>query len=160
MPMSNIVSGTTIEGGTQIILTCDTEGATIYYTLDGSCPCDEATRHRYEGPITVATDVIVKAIAVKEGMDDSDIAIFIYVVNDINGVKSAFNIVATYSDGTLTISGAEGCTVRVYDLLGSEMAYSQRAGRTLALRLPQAEGYVVAVTTTDGQTVVRKITGR
>ena len=79
---------------------------------------------------------------------------------EIIPLPSSINIDATYSDGTLTISGAEGCTVRVYDLLGREMAYSQRAGRTLALRLPQAESYVVAVTTTDGQTVVRKITGR
>ncbi|MBQ3753161.1 MAG: Ig-like domain-containing protein, partial [Prevotella sp.] len=39
-PRSSRMSGTEIYRGAEIRLTCQTAGATILYTLDGSCPCD------------------------------------------------------------------------------------------------------------------------
>ena len=87
-PTASIKSGESVDIGTLLTLTCDTEGATIFYTLDGSCPCDEATRIKYESPIVIDTDVIVKAIAVKDDMDDSDVATFIYFVNEDNRIAN------------------------------------------------------------------------
>ena len=55
-------------------------GATIYYTLDGSCPCDATARNLYDEPITVSSDVTIKAVAVKDGMADSEVATFTYTV--------------------------------------------------------------------------------
>ena len=120
-PTANIRSGETIDGGTTLTLSCATEGATIYYTLDGSCPCDEVSRHLYDGPITIATDVVVKAIAVKEGMDDSDVATFVYIVNGINNLLSDNNIQIDCQDGTIVITGAEGASCHIYDLQGIEI---------------------------------------
>ena len=57
----------------KVVLTCGMEGATIHYTTDGSTPT--ASSPEYTGPITVNTDVI-RAVAVKSGMSDSDIALF------------------------------------------------------------------------------------
>lgn len=158
VPVANIQSGSLIEGGSQIVLSCATEGATIYYTLDGSCPCDEATRHKYDGPITIATNVVVKAIAVKEGMDDSDIATFIYMVNGINDITAKDRFKASYTDGTLTITGADGGSIRVFDLLGRELVSRKNASGNVSIRVPKAESYIVSVTFTDGNTVVRKVT--
>lgn len=79
-PTASISSGQIVGSGTQIILTCDTEGATIYYTLDGSCPCDETSRYVYDGPITISSDITIKAIAVKDGMEDSEVVNFTYTV--------------------------------------------------------------------------------
>ena len=159
-PVASIPSGELVEGGAKLVLTCATDGATIYYTLDGSCPCDKETRHKYDGPITIATNVVVKAIAVKDGMDDSDIATFIYIVNGINDMKMSKSLKVTYADGQLTITGAEGGTVRVFDLLGRELYAKRNAGQTVTVKVPQAESYIVSVTTADGKTVVRKVTGK
>lgn len=82
-PISNIATGTTVNKGTQIELSCKTEGATIYYTLDGSCPCDEnGTRFIYDGtPIVINDNVAIKAMAVAPNMDESDVVEFIYAID-------------------------------------------------------------------------------
>lgn len=81
-PKASIASGTVVEKGTAIMLTCKTEGATIYYTLDGSCPCDESSSRKvYDGtPIIINEDVTIKVFAVAPGMEDSDVAEFHYLV--------------------------------------------------------------------------------
>ena len=89
-PVSNIVSGSLVSEGTFVTLTCSTQGATIYYTLDGSCPCDETKRIVYDGtPIVVDRNVVVKAIAVAPNMEDSEImnAVYIVLTGDVNNDK-------------------------------------------------------------------------
>ena len=163
MPKASKRSGSTIEAGYLLWLTCNTAGATIYYTLDGSCPCDEAARIKYTGPFVLPCgQVTLKAIAVRQGMEDSDIATYTYTVEGGQGIadaKTDLRIEVTYTDGQLTITGAEGCMVRVYDLLGRELATKRNVGQAVAIKLYQAEGYIVSVTTKDGQTFVRKVTG-
>lgn len=64
------ISGTTLYRGQTVSLSCESEGATIYYTTDGSCPCDLATRIKYDGkPIPVNENVTIKALA--EGLNGS-----------------------------------------------------------------------------------------
>jgi len=46
-----------------VTLESDTEGATIYYTLDGSAPNEGSTQ--YTAPITVATNTVIRARAYK-----------------------------------------------------------------------------------------------
>ena len=82
-PTANIASGTSVECGTEIILTCETEGATIYYTLDGSCPCDETSRLVYSEPIVVNETVTIKAMAVAPDMTESDVVEFTYIVKGV-----------------------------------------------------------------------------
>ena len=90
MPETNIASGSLIDEGTAITLSCSTKGATIYYTLDGSCPCDEATRKVYDGtPIVIDRNVVLKAMAVAPNMEESDIMKSVYIVlrGDVNNDK-------------------------------------------------------------------------
>lgn len=92
-PTANIASGTVVEKGTAIILSCTTEGATIYYTTDGTCPCDETgSRKVYDGtPIVIENSVTLKAMAVAPDLTESDVAEFVYTVQpedeqgDVNG---------------------------------------------------------------------------
>lgn len=81
-PTTNIASGSVVKEGTEIILSCATEGATIYYTLDGSCPCDKnGTRAVYDGtPIKITESITIKAMAVAPNMYDSEVAEFVYTV--------------------------------------------------------------------------------
>ncbi len=50
-------------------LSCETPGATIYYTTDGTDPTRGSAV--YGSPISVSQDMVIKAFAVKADMDDS-----------------------------------------------------------------------------------------
>ncbi|SES83844.1 S-layer homology domain-containing protein [Natronincola peptidivorans] len=69
-----------IEEGTEIVLTTDTEGAAIYYTLDGSNPNTNSTE--YTNPIVIEENTTIKAIAVKEGMENSQVRTFTYTIDE------------------------------------------------------------------------------
>lgn len=62
----------------QITITCATDDALIYYTTDGNDPTTSSTL--YEGPFTLGASATVKAIAVKEGYNNSDIASAAYTM--------------------------------------------------------------------------------
>lgn len=151
-PTASIRSGETIESGTVLTLSCTTEGAVIYYTLDGSCPCDEATRYRYDGPITIASDVIVKAIAVKEGMDDSDVATFVYLVNGINSVLADNNIRIDSKDQTIIVTGAEGASCQIYDLQGRIATGRNHLTNQSRFKMKSAGIYLLHITLPNGKT--------
>lgn len=57
---------------TEVSIACATEGATIHYTTDGTDPSASSTE--YTAPIAIDKAMTIKAIAVKEGMQDSGIA--------------------------------------------------------------------------------------
>ncbi len=84
-PRSSRMSGTEIYRGAEIRLTCQTAGATILYTLDGSCPCDAQNANvlTYTGPITATgEELTIRAMAVANGMAESDVVEFRYKVID------------------------------------------------------------------------------
>lgn len=82
MPKVSVAEGT-YEKAQTVTLTTSTKGASIYYTLDGSTP--SATSTKYENAIEIATTTILKAIAVKEGLANSEILSVTYTIkNDWN----------------------------------------------------------------------------
>ncbi|MCQ2317633.1 MAG: chitobiase/beta-hexosaminidase C-terminal domain-containing protein [Bacteroidales bacterium] len=70
-------SGTYYEAQS-VTISCATEGATIYYTTDGTTPTSGSPV--YSAPITVAENMTVKAIAMKEGYDNSNVATAEYTI--------------------------------------------------------------------------------
>ncbi len=66
-----------------VALTTATEGAMIFYTLDGSDPFSEArgapTGPTYSAPITIARTVTVKAVAWRPGWRASDVSMAQYI---------------------------------------------------------------------------------
>lgn len=81
IPTANIETGT-YNGEQTVTLSCETEGADIYYTLDGSDPLEEIenTRARsvqvrgtlYTGPFKIDSSAQLLFTAVKDGMNSSD----------------------------------------------------------------------------------------
>ena len=68
----------TVSQGTKVELTTSTEGATIYYTLDGSEPTTSSTS--YSAPIEITEDTTIKAIAIKAGLTNSNVSQFSYSI--------------------------------------------------------------------------------
>lgn len=62
-----------------LVMSCATEGATIYYTTDGTAPTDQSTQ--YTGEISIGAIQTVKAIAYK-GETASEVASAYYYVGD------------------------------------------------------------------------------
>ena len=62
-----------------VTIACETEEATIHYTVDGTEPTAESPV--YTEAIAVGETTTIKAIAVKEGMTDSEIASATYTIN-------------------------------------------------------------------------------
>ena len=85
-PVISVASGTYYEEF-DVEITCATEGATIYYTIDGTDPTAES--EVYAEPIHVDADMTLKAIAMMEGYENSGIATANYVV--ITDVIIIFN---------------------------------------------------------------------
>lgn len=75
-----VISGTSpFETSTQITIECSTEGAKIYYTLDGNIPSQE-NGTLYTGAFTVTEKTSVKAIAVSDGYKASSVALKTFYV--------------------------------------------------------------------------------
>lgn len=60
--------------GNTLTITSVSTGAVIHYTTDGSNPTGSSTS--YSGPISVSAGTTVKAIAIKDGLADSEIATY------------------------------------------------------------------------------------
>lgn len=72
----------TVATGTEVTITCTTEGATIHYTDNGSVPTAESAT--YTGAITLTESKTIKAIAIKDGYKDSAVATATYTVGVVN----------------------------------------------------------------------------
>ena len=77
MPTFSIAGGT-YYAAQNVTLSCATSDATIYYTTDGSTPTTSSTA--YSTAIPVSATTTIKAIAVKAGMTDSDVATATYTI--------------------------------------------------------------------------------
>ena len=87
--------------GNKVTITA-ADGAAVYYTLDGGTPSDKAAK--YESEITLAKSATVKAIAVKDGFENSDVA--------AKEVKLALDKpVIKVSGNKVTITAADGTAV-------------------------------------------------
>ncbi len=87
-PKANIATGTAVRRGTKVTLSCDTEGADIYYTLDATKPPTKES-NRYTYPIEINGYTVIWAFAYKEGYPDSEFVKFSYYTStNIEGEDS------------------------------------------------------------------------
>ena len=77
IPVADITSQE-VEYGTEVTLSTDTEGASIYYTTDGSLPTKDSIL--YTKAIVIEKDMTIKAIALREDYADSAVATYVYTV--------------------------------------------------------------------------------
>lgn len=104
-----------VPSGTKIVLSTETEGASIYYTLDKTCPCDESNgaRTRYTEPIEITEDTYIIAYAIRDGNEDSATSHFSYTVKEENPpvVEPGPGGSTPSRKPTVTVSGTGGTAV-------------------------------------------------
>ncbi len=100
------------EGGSSntATITCSTEGATIYYTTNGSNPTTSSTV--YTGPIPVSGDVTIKARAYLTGLSASAIATATYKTSTTSVIASPTPLTINDS-GTGNTFNVAGYTLNV-----------------------------------------------
>ena len=137
-PAFSVASGA-VNSGTEVTITCSTEGAKIYYTTDGTEPTAESTE--YTVAISVTPPMTLKAIAVKDGMNDSAVASVSYTIKGTVATP-AFSVEsgAVNSGTSVTISCAtEGAkiyyTTDGNDPTAESTAYTDAISVTTAVTL-------------------------
>lgn len=108
-------------GSRLVEITCETEDATIYYTVDGSDPTTESKK--YTEPFRVSTTTVVKAIGVKEGLNNSEIA-----TATLNKSESAINVHAFLNPFITSGDGIENNIIS--DELMSKLDTTDKAAAT------------------------------
>jgi len=83
-PIASRISGTAVFRGQTVALTCETEGAQIYYTLDGTCPCESATRRLYTGPIAINDAMTLRIMAQGVNGTESTVRDYNYLIRQSN----------------------------------------------------------------------------
>lgn len=127
-PTFSIESGT--YASTQNVeISTTTEGATIYYTLDGTDPTDNSTE--YEEAIEVSDDATIKAIA--------------YLGS----------VVSNISEISITIGTAVTFTLNDKDAIEALGITLPEAGQGTKVELIEKDGISIAATTAEGKTDTR-----
>ena len=164
-PKSSIASGSEVTKGQQITLTCETPGAVIYYTLDGSCPCnDTPSRQIYSGPITITDNVtVITAMAAAKDLGESDIVTFNYHLHGYTGIdelSSSVNIwpLVTRSNVNVDLGGQKARSVSVMNVNGVRLFNATNVSEqiTIDFTMHPTGLYIIAVELNNGR-VVRKI---
>ncbi|MFC4966750.1 immunoglobulin-like domain-containing protein [Paenibacillus sp. GCM10023248] len=96
-PIANPASGSILQAGKSVQLATATDGANIYYTLDGSDPTSESTLYD-SGHMPTAMDangLTVRAIAQKNGMLDSVVQAFAYTTSTASDNAKMRSILAS-----------------------------------------------------------------
>jgi hypothetical protein len=123
-PNASVPSETEVEKGTQITLSCTTENAVIYYTLDGSNPSTSDTRVQYNAPIIINEETTIKAVAVLEGKSESEVVTYHYTVaigQAITEVNSHDRkVIPVHVHDAFEITGMDGnFSVSVFSMSGA-----------------------------------------
>lgn len=165
-PTANITTGSTIEKGTAITLHCSTEGAQIYYTLDGSCPCDNTeARKLYDGtPILINADTEIKAMACMDG-EESEVVTFFYKVlipdNVSNASAKGIKVYPTLVKDILNVDISESTKGYLFitDTNGRQILNidNAKSHNTINMTGLTSGMYVVVVRTEDGKCTTKII---
>ena len=83
-----------VEAETELTLACATEGAEIYYTLDGSAPTAESSK--YEAAFILTEDVTIKAVAILNGVS-SAVATAAYTIKQ-SEVPAVYTVAGAFGE--------------------------------------------------------------
>ena len=152
-PTPSVESGTYTENQ-KVALKSSTEGATIYFTTNGVEP-GRTTGTRYTGPIPAggmegqSITTTIKAIAVKNGMQDSEVKTFTYTINIPKPIVKHTITATAGANGSISPSG------KVEVVEGADQAFSITANEGYEIESLKVDGAAVSTATSYTFTNVR-----
>ena len=156
-----VISGTTpFEGETEVSISCSTDGASIYYTLDGSDPTANSTQ--YTGAFDLNATTTVKAIAILDGTASS-VATKEFVAKQVANVATVeeFNALADGTEfkftGRLVVSAQTGKYLYAQDATGGMLLYGDAPAYNSEDVIPA--GFKGTKTTFKGAPEAKDMTG-
>lgn len=108
----------------RMTLTCATEGASMYYTIDGTDPDENSYAYTDEVPFQLTVHYVIKAIAMKEGMLNSEVAVYDYDPTGITEFELRDNLIVYPNPAVnnVTISAKDNSVVvekvELYNIYG------------------------------------------
>ena len=126
-----IAGETPFTESTQVSITCATEGASIYYTIDGTAPT--ANSLAYSAPFTLTESATVKAIAYDANNNASSVATMAFekegVVDNSVANAAAMNALADNTEftftGNLVVIAQTGKYLYAQDATGGAYIYGE-----------------------------------
>ena len=88
----------------RLYMSCETEGAAIYYTTDGSDPLEKGVR--YEAPLSVAESCTVKAVARREGYNPSEVVVYELDITNVKCIAPELTLAGNLLTMTTLTEGA------------------------------------------------------
>ncbi len=163
VPEASVASETEVVKGTKITLSCETENAVIYYTLDGTCPCTSDSRILYDGtPIVINSETTIRVMAVVDGKGESEVATYHYLVLVDDGVISPsekVKVTPVRVTDSFQVTGIEGrFNLTVYNMAGEQMVMRKhlRSGQLVDVASLTQGVYIVNIEV-DGQAFNQRI---
>ena len=121
---------------TSVAINCETAGASIYYTM-GADPADPTSSSTpYTGTISVSSATKIKAIAIKDGLTNSEIATATYTFPTVKTIAEARAYSGEdnfYTRGVVTYKDSDGKTAYIQDATAAIAIYKNENNFTSGL---------------------------
>ena len=136
------IEETTTEGTLAVVMATETKGAKIYYTVDNSVPSIESTE--YTEKVTVNKNTVFKAIAIKEGMENSSISVATVEVEKIV-YSSEISETGLYTVYQILQEKTGGKSIEDYEIFEVEENRTIEVGTTLEDLKKSYEGFTAKI---------------
>lgn len=155
-PRANIMGGT-YKSNQNVILSSNTKGSTIYYTMDGSIPTESSKKYnssiRLTGVKGECKTINIRAIAVKRGMKNSDVSSFSYTIDMLN---MGYNVTieegrgsGTYEKGECVVISANtlesGKKFKNWAVVSGQVSILDKESPTTSFIMPERDVIIKAV---------------
>ena len=142
------------ENGVCLAMTTETTGADIFYTTDGTTPTNES--ETYDTPLEITESMVIKAIAIKEGIEDSPVSVATVTIKKITQtveVKKTYASAVTFQT-TANENGSVTVTM-TSETDGAEIHYTTDGSTPTAESTTYTEAVTVSENTTFAAIAVK-----
>ena len=152
-PTFSVKSGE-VEKGTKVEIACETEGAVIYYTVDGAEPTAESTE--YKEAIEITGKVTIKAIAIKGELKSEVVEATYELLANEDEELAGVSVYPNPSNGLFNIKLPVAVTIEVFASNGVLTQRVNAAAGVFTLTLDRSGIYFLRITG-EGRTAIKRI---
>ena len=152
-PTFSVKSGE-VEKGTKVEIACETEGAVIYYTVDGTEPTAESTE--YKEAIEITGKVTIKAIAIKGELKSEVVEATYELLANEDEELAGVSVYPNPSNGLFNIELPVAATIEVFASNGVLTQRVNAAAGVFTLTLDRSGIYFLRITG-EGRTAIKRV---